>query len=132
MLDENQVKRLAKYWSDGANDDFAASKEILDNTKRYAIALFHMHLALEKLLKSKIVEKMHDHPPYTHNLIHLSSKLKLQLNDDQIEFLSELSQFNLTTRYPSEKDAIRSFATQELAKNYMIKTEETFQWILLK
>ena len=132
LLDQKQIETLTRYWRSGADDDLDAAKDVLTGTKRYATALFHMHLAVEKLLKYKVVELTGDYPPYTHNLVHLLSKLNWEVEEARIDFLAELSQFNLSTRYPNVKDAIRAFATKELAESFLLKTEEVFQWILSK
>jgi HEPN domain-containing protein len=132
VLDQDQVERLVQYWTLGSYDDLAAAEEVLLQTKRYATALFHMHLSLEKLLKAKVVKCTAMHPPYTHNLVHLASKLSWLLTETQTEFLSEVSQFNLSNRYPTEKEAIRSFATKKLAEEFIVKTREAHQWISSK
>ncbi len=95
-------QNLIKYWIDSANEDWA-TYESLRKTKRYAHALFFLHLTIEKILKAIIVSQTSDHPPFSHSLSYLLGKTSLAASEDQINLLSEISKFNMEARYPDEK-----------------------------
>ena len=48
-------------------------------------------------------EKKDKTPPFSHNLVYLSEKAGLELNDENLELLEEVSDFNLEARYPDDK-----------------------------
>ena len=69
----------------------------------YTYALFFGHLTVEKILKAIFTDKNNKTPPFSHNLVYLSEKASLELNDDNLELLEEVSDFNLEARYPDDK-----------------------------
>jgi len=83
----------------------------LDYTKNKAIefiklghfdtAALYIHMAVEKSLKAAIVAFKDKEPPKTHNLKRLYSEIadKVQLTDEQIAFLDELTPAVSKTRY---------------------------------
>ena len=66
----------------------------------YTYALFFGHLAIEKILKAIFTEKNNKTPPFSHNLVYLSEKADLELNDENLELLEEISDFNLDSCIP--------------------------------
>ena len=83
----------------------------LDYTKNKAIefmklahfdtAALYTHMAVEKSLKAAIVAFVRKEPPKTHNLKRLYSEIAghIQLTDEQIAFLDELTPAVSKTRY---------------------------------
>jgi HEPN domain-containing protein len=72
------VSKQVKYWTTGAEEDFAAAQSLLEKG-HYRHSLFFAHLALEKMLKALVVLKINDVPPKIHNLIRLSELAGLAL-----------------------------------------------------
>jgi HEPN domain-containing protein len=75
----------------------------LRRAKRYAQALFFLHLTIEKLLKAIIVKSSGQHAPMTHSLAYLLGKTSLECPERYLDQLSEMSKFNMASRYPDEK-----------------------------
>ena len=64
------------------------------------ISLFHIHEAVEKILKAIWVETRDQEPERTHNLPYLANELGLELTGDQKEFLRKLYWQLIPSRYP--------------------------------
>lgn len=54
-------------------------------------------------------------PPRTHNLVRLAEAANLQVNDEQKEFLSEITDYNLEVRYPAYTHDFFKKCTEEFA-----------------
>ena len=85
-------QEIVDHWRKGAQDAFDAAC-VLEQKEKYALALFHCHLAIEKALKALYIQKFDGIPPKTHDLLQLLEKLTLSLNVRQRELLDELSDF---------------------------------------
>ena len=82
-------------------------------------ALFFSHLLLEKLCKAHWVkDNTENTPPKIHNLPGLVLKTKLQLSDEEIDFLREMNQFQIEGRYPDYKNLL--YNTYKEAKTKLI------------
>ena len=98
------------YWVETAERDWRAVKNMY-KSKDYLQALFFAHLVLEKLLKACWVKDNEENiPPKIHNLVVITGKTKLNLNENDLEFLSSMNQFQMEGRYPDY--------TQKLYKLY--------------
>jgi HEPN domain-containing protein len=124
-----KIKNLVEFWKEGSDEAFLTAIEIFQNTSKYAMVLFNLHLAVEKSLKSKIVEKLEEYAPFTHNLVHLASKIESKLAPEKVQALARLSEFNLSTRYPEDKETVRAMASRELAESEIASTKELLSWI---
>lgn len=101
------------YWLETAKRDWRTIRSML-KTREYVPALFWAHLMLEKLFKAHWVKDNEgNHPPKIHNLITLSVKIRLEISENDLEFLAVMNQFQLEGRYP---DYI-----QGIYKNYKAK-----------
>jgi len=79
--------------------------------------LFFGHLTVEKILKAIFTDKKDKTPPFSHNLVYLSEKADLELNDENLELLEEISDFNLEARYPDDKFSFYKKSTVKFTKN---------------
>ena len=98
--------------------------------KDYSYSLFLGHLTIEKILKAIYADRLHNTPPYTHRLIHLAEKASLELNDEQIELLETITDFNLEARYPDEKFSFKKQYTRSFTEDYLKKIEVMRKWLL--
>ncbi len=73
------IEKVVNYWLSSSNEDWE-TMEILFKSNRYANSLFFLHLALEKLLITPIVNNTKKHAPRTHNLSYLARKSKAELS----------------------------------------------------
>lgn len=125
---EKQVQ-LVSFWRDGSLQAMQTAEEIFQKTSQFAMVLFNLHLAIEKALKSKIVELNSEYAPYSHNLVYLVSKIKLAPSQQILENLARISEYNLTTQYPEDKAALKELADKSLAEKEFKNTQEILTWI---
>jgi len=113
-----------KYWQDGAIEDWQAADQLITGNK-IRHGLFFAHLALEKILKAHVCKFTGKIAPKIHNLVRLAETAGLSLSDDKIDFLDEMSEFNLEGRYPVP--SLPQISSQE-ATEYIKKTKEVLEW----
>ena len=90
------------------------------SSKDYVPALFFSHLTIEKLLKAHWVkDNTGNHPPRIHNLVILSSQIKLKLNESDIDFLNQMNQFQIEGRYPDYKLTLQKRYKQKQTKEIL-------------
>ena len=92
------IEKQIQYWRESAIDDIE-SVEALLKIKKINQGLFFAHLSLEKALKAIVCRETGEHPPYTHNLERLAQLTKMELTEEQIHILAEVSPYNLRGRY---------------------------------
>ena len=54
---------------------------------------------------------------FSHNLVYLSEKAGLKVNDKNLELLEEISDFNLEARYPDDKFSFYKKSTMDFTEN---------------
>lgn len=74
------VGKQVAYWRSGAAEDIETARLLLEHDRRRA-ALFFAHLALEKALKALVVKAPGDLAPFTHNLVILAEKTRLEFQE---------------------------------------------------
>lgn len=128
-MDKLKKDKLVLYWLKSARLDLESAKEIANNTNRYTSALFFLHLAIEKSLKAKFVALYSEYAPYSHNLLHLASKIPLNWSEQQAVLASEINEFNLESRYPDDLFSLEKKASKEFCLKYLKSGEELYLWI---
>jgi len=113
-----------RYWQNGAAEDWQAADQLITGDK-VRHGLFFAHLSLEKILKAHVCKSTGKIAPKIHNLVRLAETAGLNLPDDKIDFLAEMSEFNLEGRYPVP--FLPQISNQE-AKEYIKKTKEVLEW----
>ena len=124
-------KDKVKYWLKTADQDWKVANHLFEK-KDYSYALFFGHLTIEKILKAIFTDKKDKTPPFSHNLVYLSEKAGLELNDENLELLEEVSDFNLEARYPDDKFSFYKKSTSEFTENKLKQIEELKKWLLQK
>ena len=117
-----------KYWIDLAKYDLKTAEAMLQS-RRYIYVLFTCQQAVEKILKALVVKASQKFPPRTHDLLKLAQLAKVDLNNEQKEFLAKLSFYYIETRYPEELSKISKSITRKIALNYLNKTKEALKWL---
>jgi len=97
---------------------------------RYLYVLFCCQQAIEKALKALIVERTGKFPPRIHNLPRLAKPAKLELDAAQMDFLADLSNYYIQTRYPEEISSMATSLTREKAEQTLRMTEDMATWLL--
>lgn len=122
------ARDVIKYWQEGADDALATARSLMD-AKRYHHALFFCHLAIEKLLKAKIVLNTDQPPPPSHELRKLAKLAHLTLTMQHEEQLKEIESFNTAARYDDYKQSFYKKATREYAKTWFKHAESICVWL---
>lgn len=91
-----------------------------------------MHLALERAFKALFVQENSDHPPFTHNLLHLIERTGVDCGEADKMLFAMINEFNLESRYPDEKYELYKKATKSFANKYLLETDRLRLWILEK
>lgn len=125
------VNKTIKYWLDSAAYDFETGKSLLE-IKRFPYALFFGHLTIEKVLKALAVKVTKEHAPYTHSLMSLAKKAKIELSESMIGQLAEYMEFHLESRYPDEKRDFYQKCTESFARQKFAEIEGIYQWLIRK
>src|SRR4030043_2216009 len=121
------MKKETKYWLETAEYDFDTAKAMF-RTRRYLYVIFMCHLCLEKMLKGCVVQHTNIFPPYTHSLSKLVSLAGLQLPKELNNFIAELSEQSVVTRYPEN---LKQF-TRDRARLCLEQTEKVLTWLKRK
>ena len=118
-----------KYWLNTATQDWKVAGHLFEKGD-YSYALFFGHLTLEKTLKAIYVKKQDETPPFSHNLVYLSEKAGLELQQNNLELLEEISDYNLEARYPDDKFSFFKRCTKGFTSNKLKQIEEIREWLL--
>lgn len=112
-------------WATQADYDLSVA-ELLYQHEVYRYCIFFCHLALEKLLKALVVERLGlAEPPRMHNLIDLADIAGIDLSNDYELFLGNLSKQWVSARYPQPDDEY----TADFADSILSKTTEVYEWL---
>ena len=122
------TKEIESFWVTEAEEALQVANHLMEKGD-YSYALFFGHLAIEKLLKAKYVEKHKDHAPPIHNLLRLAKLAEITIPEDKIDVLIEISAFNIEARYPDIKRAFRKKCNAEYAENKITEIKGVFSWL---
>jgi len=118
------------YWVNTAEDDWG-SVEVLFNGKKYLQCLFWSHLTLEKLAKANWVKNHEENiPPKIHNLIWLLEQSNIDLGKEDMNFLEDFNNFQLSTRYPDYISRIYKVCTKQFTEIQLKKVKEIRECLL--
>ena len=118
-----------RYWLKTADQDWKVAGHLFEKDD-YTYALFFGHLTVEKILKAIYVKRRNDAPPFSHNLTYLSEKAGVELNEEHLELLEEISDYNLEARYPDDKMSFFKKCTKKFTANKLKQIEEVRKWLL--
>ncbi|MAG44777.1 DNA-binding protein [bacterium] len=122
------VKIIVKYWQEGAERSWDVAKSLW-KSKKYDFCLFCCHLTLEKILKAIVVKKSKKHAPHGHNLLILAKKAKIELNEKQAHYLAQITEFNISARYPEIKLKFYKMCTKNFSEEYFNFTKKFYLWL---
>ncbi|RLD22511.1 MAG: DNA-binding protein [Bacteroidetes bacterium] len=120
---------VVQNWLDSADQNFATMKNLL-RSGDYSWALFIGHLVIEKTLKALYVKKKNEHALFTHDLLRLSSKIGLDISEEQQDWLDEITTFNLNARYDNYKQLFAKLCTKEFTEVRISRIEIIRQWLI--
>ena len=117
------------YWLKIAEEDWRVANHLFEKGD-YSYALFFGDLTVEKILKALYIDKQNETPPFSHNLVYLSEKSGIELHEDNLELLEEISDYNLEARYPDDKLSFFRKCTIEFTENKLKQIEGVRKWLL--
>ena len=130
-MEQFDKENLKKAWINSATDDFDTAKSLFA-LKRYSGSLFFCHLVLEKMLKAVYIMVNDTYPPLIHKLAKLAKDSKLDLTDEQIDDLNEITTFNVEARYDIFKEKLYKKANKSFTIKYLQTTTELFTYFKTK
>lgn len=110
-------KNISEYWIKTSDYDFKTANSLFVS-KKYPYCLFFCQLTIEKLLKAIIVLKTKHHAPFIHNLLRLAELTKEKFEDRILQYLAEITQFNIKSRYPEIKLSFYKKANKKYTPKY--------------
>lgn len=122
-------KASVQYWLESAKDGWIAANHLFEKGD-YSYSLFFGHLTLEKILKAIYVYRLGETPPYTHRLVYLAESVSLTVNEEQLELLETVTDFNMEARYPDERFSFKKRCTKDFTERYLIRIKEVKEWLL--
>lgn len=122
------VSTIKEFWIKSAAEDLKTA-ESLFASKRYHHCLFFCHLFIEKLLKALVVKNTKKPSPYGHNLLWFAELSEIKFSQEQLDYLAEITAFNIEGRYDDYKFSFYKKATQEYTEYYLGRSKEFYLWL---
>ncbi|PIU37355.1 DNA-binding protein [Candidatus Roizmanbacteria bacterium CG_4_8_14_3_um_filter_34_9] len=120
---------LQRAWLKSSKEDYKIAEDLID-MKHYQWALFLCHIAIEKVLKASYIKINDQYPPPIHKLVKLATDCKIELSEEQVDDLREMTSFNIEARYDIIKDKLYKKATKEYTKKYFQKTKNLLNYFI--
>jgi len=126
-------EQLIKKWLDYAKADMEAADVLAKNPKSswsYQLAVWHCHQAIEKILKTVIVNNKGE-AYKIHDLVRLAELSKLKLPPEFQDYIRRLNAHYILPRYPDirHKGPILKY-NQTTADEHLKETKRLFLWII--
>jgi HEPN domain-containing protein len=93
------VTKQIEYWCTTAENDIETAA-ILITSNKYVEGMFFCHLCIEKILKALVVKQTENIPVRSHDLFYLSEIAKIEITEEQSNFMQILMKYQLEGRYP--------------------------------
>jgi len=122
------VERQIDYWKSAANEDLITADWLIQGS-RFKEGLFFCHLAIEKILKALVVKQIKDIPPKTHDLFLLVKKAEIKLEENDLDFLGILMNYQIEGRYPQ---FLYELPNKKMIDSYYQHTADLLLWMKSK
>lgn len=122
------MKDVTKNWIASANYDFKTAEAML-NSNRYIYVVFICHLSIEKMIKAIISTEINDLPPKSHNLLYLAKKASIQFSEVLQEFVEQLDNVSISTRYPEDLKRLSKEVNKRKANDVFCLTKKALKWL---
>ena len=121
---------MVLYWIETSDGDYSTMKHLFE-AKDYHWSLFIGHLVIEKLIKAVYtkVSEEYQSVPFSHDLLYLAEKAKLDLTDELKTNLAVITTFNIQARYPDYKKAFYEKCTHDYSSSRLKDIEEVRKWL---
>ncbi|MFH1860184.1 MAG: HEPN domain-containing protein [bacterium] len=121
-------EELIQYWIDSSDDNLKSMINMF-NASEYLWSLFIGHLVIEKLLKAYYVKMIDREVPRIHDLHKLALKAKLDITEEQKDFLQYITLFNIETRYEDYKKDFQKKCTKEFVEKNIERIKGLGIWL---
>lgn len=128
MSETINIKQVVEYWKNSAQSDYSTAKYLCEG-KKYSNCLFFCHLMIEKILKGLIVERTKTHAPYIHKLVDLAKIAKVKLNEEEVDYLSRITEFNIACRYDAFKQTFYKKCDKKYTEKYFNISKKLYLWL---
>ena len=122
------MKYATKNWIDTANYDIKTA-EAMFKSKRFIYVVFMCHLAIEKMVKAVISAETEGLPPKSHSLLYLSDKALIKYPEDKQEFIEQLDNVSVVTRYPEDLKKMAKEFNKNKTKEVLDMTRRILRWL---
>ena len=93
------IAKQIEYWCNTAENDIETAK-ILITADKYIEGMFFCHLSIEKIIKTLVVKQTQNIPVRSHDLFYLIEIAKVDIPEEQSNFMQILMKYQLEGRYP--------------------------------
>ena len=93
------IAKQIEYWCNMAENDIETAA-ILITSGKYIEGMFFCHLSIEKIIKAFIVKQTENIPVRSHDLFYLIEIAKIEITEEQTNFMQILMKYQLEGRYP--------------------------------
>ena len=121
-------KEQVSYWLRSSREDLRTA-DALFSLGRYQHCLFFCHLFVEKMIKAWTVKATGGPAPFSHKLSALAKSARIDLSEDQLDLLDELTAFNIQARYDDYKFQLFKKATRSYTQDYLMKAKGIYTWL---
>ncbi|HPS51806.1 MAG TPA: HEPN domain-containing protein [Bacteroidales bacterium] len=121
-------QEIIDFWKQSSDKDFLTMMH-LHESGDFMWSLFIGHLVIEKLLKAYYVHRVDADYPMIHNLLRIAEKAGLDLTEEQQEFFSTVTGFNINARYDDYKQSFFRKCTPEFTSIWIEKIKDYRKWI---
>ena len=91
-------KEIVNYWISEAEESLGVARHLFEK-EDYSYSLFFGHLAIEKMIKAILAQRLEQQIPRSHNLLRLAQEADIDITDEQKHTLIRITTFNLESRY---------------------------------
>ncbi len=131
MIEYHYLEKSVQNWLKIAKYDLDTAKACLD-TERFISCVEKCHNALEKILKA-LLQAQTQTPAKVHDLLILCSNAVIEnLQEETKEFLADLDDLYIGTRYPEDFELMESRISEEEATKVFKESKRIFEWLRKK
>lgn len=123
-----EKKEIIEYWIKSSDNDYK-TMDYLFRGKNYPWSLFVGHIVVEKLLKAYYTKNIDANTPFIHDLLRIADKARLELSEEQKDFLDTLTSFNIKARYDDYKLKFHKICTKKFTTTNIGKIKKFRVWI---
>jgi HEPN domain-containing protein len=113
------IAKQIEYWSNTAENDIETAA-ILITSGKYIEGMFFCHLSIEKIIKAFVVKQTENIPVRSHDLFYLIEIAKIEITEEQTNFMQILMKYQLEGRYP---EFYPKAPSPDKINDYLIKTK---------